>query len=220
MPVPRLSPTATLVLAVLREQPMHPYEMLLRLRRRRDDRLVRLNPGAVYHAVDRLERDGLVERAGVDRDGNRPERTVYAITAAGIAAHETRTRELVRDTPPEYPSFPVGLALVPDLTLDAALALLRERRAALAASVAGQREQLDGAVARGLPRRFVLDAYYELHQADAQVAWLDATIAELGSGALSWTDEPSSAFRLDVGTEPHADERPFPEPATCAQEPS
>jgi len=195
VPAPRLSPAATLVLAVLREEPMHPYEILVRLRKRRDDRLVRLNPGAVYHAVDRLERDGLVERAGVDRDGNRPERTVYAITPAGVAAHEARTRELVRDTPPEHPSFPVGLALVHDLPLDDALALLRERRAALAAAVAGQRERLDAVVARGLPRRLVLDAYYELHQTDAEIAWLDATIADLGSGALSWTDEPAPAFR-------------------------
>ncbi|MDF2808714.1 MAG: hypothetical protein K0S43_3660, partial [Cellulosimicrobium sp.] len=29
MPAPRLSPTATLVLAVLLDQPMHPYEMLV-----------------------------------------------------------------------------------------------------------------------------------------------------------------------------------------------
>lgn len=129
MTSPRLSPTATLVLAVLLEQPMHPYEMLVRLRKRRDDRLVRLNPGAVYHAVDRLERDGLVERAGVDRDGNRPERTLYAITPAGVAAHDARTRDLVRETPREYPAFPVGLALVHDLPREDALALLRERRA-------------------------------------------------------------------------------------------
>ena len=215
MPAPRLSPTATLVLAVLREQPMHPYEMLVRLRKRRDDRLVRLNPGAVYHAVDRLERDGLVERAGVDRDGNRPERTVYAVTDAGIAAHESRTRDLVRETPPEYPAFPVGLALVHDLALDDAVALLRERRAALTASVAGQRERLDAVVARGLPRRYVLDAYYELHQVDAAVAWLDATIADLASGALSWTDEPSAAFRLGAATDPSA-----PEPSSASQESS
>jgi len=213
VPAPRLSPAATLVLAVLREEPMHPYEILVRLRKRRDDRLVRLNPGAVYHAVDRLERDGLVERAGVDRDGNRPERTVYAITPAGVAAHEARTRELVRDIPPEHPSFPVGLALVHDLPLDDALALLRERRAALAAAVAGQRERLDAVVARGLPRRLVLDAYYELHQTDAEIAWLDATIADLGSGALSWTEEPAPAFRPGAA-------RPAPEPPTAALEPS
>ena len=202
MPAPRLSPTATLVLAVLLEQPMHPYEMLVRLRRRRDDRLVRLNPGAVYHAVDRLERDGLVERAGVDRDGNRPERTVYAITDAGVAAHHDRTRELVRETSPEYPAFPVGLALVHDLPLDDALALLRERRAALAAATDGVREHLDGVVARGLPRRYLLDASFQLHQTAAEIAWLDATIADLESGALSWTEEPAAAFRLPRTTPP------------------
>ena len=82
MPAPRLSPTATLVLAVLLDQPMHPYEMLVRLRKRRDDRLVRLNPGAVYHAVDRLERDGLVERVSCADDA----RGAYArLTDAGRA---------------------------------------------------------------------------------------------------------------------------------------
>ncbi|MCB7136554.1 PadR family transcriptional regulator [Cellulosimicrobium marinum] len=204
MPAPRLSPTATLVLAVLREQPMHPYEMLCRLRRRRDDRLVRLNPGAVYHAVDRLERDGLVERTGVHRDGNRPERTVYAITAAGRAAHESRTRDLVRQTPSEYPVFPVGLALLHDLPRDDALALLRERRAALAAAVDGVRERLDAVVARGLPRRYLLDASYELHQVEAEIAWLDATTGAVASGDLSWTEAPAAEFRptLDALTLP------------------
>lgn len=202
MPAPRLSPTATLVLAVLLDQPMHPYEMLVRLRKRRDDRLVRLNPGAVYHAVDRLERDGLVERAGVDRDGNRPERTLYAITEAGVAAHHDRTRDLVRETPAEYPAFPVGLALVHDLPRDDALALLRERRTALAAATDGVREQLDGVISRGLPRRYLLDASFQLHQTAAEIAWLDATIADVESGALSWTEEPAPAFRLPRTTSP------------------
>ncbi|MCM3534821.1 transcriptional regulator, PadR family [Cellulosimicrobium aquatile] len=202
MTSPRLSPTATLVLAVLLEQPMHPYEMLVRLRKRRDDRLVRLNPGAVYHAVDRLERDGLVERAGVDRDGNRPERTLYAITPAGVAAHDARTRDLVRETPREYPAFPVGLALVHDLPREDALALLRERRAALAAAIDGVRERLDDVVARGLPRRYLLDAHFELHQTQAEIAWLDATVADVTSGALSWTEEPGPAFRHSRTTSP------------------
>nr|WP_277351089.1 helix-turn-helix transcriptional regulator [Cellulosimicrobium aquatile] len=184
------------------EQPMHPYEMLVRLRKRRDDRLVRLNPGAVYHAVDRLERDGLVERAGVDRDGNRPERTLYAITPAGVAAHDARTRDLVRETPREYPAFPVGLALVHDLPREDALALLRERRAALAAAIDGVRERLDDVVARGLPRRYLLDAHFELHQTQAEIAWLDATVADVTSGALSWTEEPGPAFRHSRTTSP------------------
>ncbi|WP_143320526.1 PadR family transcriptional regulator, partial [Cellulomonas iranensis] len=67
------TPTAVtvVVLALLAEQPRHPYDVFQTLVERGDDRLVRVNPGAVYHAVDRLERDGLVEAVGTERAGNR-----------------------------------------------------------------------------------------------------------------------------------------------------
>ncbi|OLT49527.1 PadR family transcriptional regulator [Cellulosimicrobium sp. CUA-896] len=198
MPAPALSPAATLVLSTLRDGPSHPYEMLATLRRRRDDRLARLTPGAVYHAVDRLERDGLVEPVAVDREGNRPERTTYAVTDAGLAALARRTRELVREVVPEHLPFPVGLALVHHLGRDDAAALLHERRDALVAAVAGVREHLDGLVSRGLPRRYLLDATFQLDRTDAEIAWIDATLADLASGALSWTEQPGPSFRASA----------------------
>jgi DNA-binding PadR family transcriptional regulator len=201
VPAPRLSPAATLVLDTLREGTAHPYEMLATLRRRRDDRLVRLTPGAVYHAVDRLERDGLVERVGVEREGNRPERTTYALTTAGTAALTARTRELVRDTPPEHAGFPVGLALVHELAQDDAADLLRERRDALTETIEGVREELDDLVSRGLPRRYLLDAFFQVDRTSAEIAWIDTVLAELASGALSWTDEPAAPFRT---SRPHS----------------
>ena len=69
-----LSAVAVLVLGLLHEQPMHPYQLHQTLVERGDTRIVRVNPGAVYHGVERLERDGLVEVAGTDRTGKRPER--------------------------------------------------------------------------------------------------------------------------------------------------
>ena len=75
-----------MVLAMLREADMHPYEMMRLLRQRRADRLVPLAQGTLYHTVARLERAGLVEHVGVDREGNRPERTTYGVTEAGSAA--------------------------------------------------------------------------------------------------------------------------------------
>ncbi len=74
--------------------------------------------------------------------------------------------------------------------------------AALAAAIDGVLEGLDGVVARGLPRRYLLDAHFELHQTQAEIAWLDATIADVMSGALSWTEEPGPAFRLSRTTSP------------------
>lgn len=71
----RLTPLGVMVLALLREDPMHPYEMIRLMRQRHDDRIIALTNGTVYHTVARLERLGLVSEVGVDREGNRPERT-------------------------------------------------------------------------------------------------------------------------------------------------
>ena len=79
----KLTPLGVMVLALLREGDMHPYEMMRLMRQRRDDRLVPIQNGTFYHTVGRLERAGLLAEVGVDRDGNRPERTTYTLTDSG-----------------------------------------------------------------------------------------------------------------------------------------
>ena len=102
--VDRLTPLGLMVLALLGEGDMHPYEMIRLMRMRRDDRLVAITNGTVYHTVGRLERAGLVAEVGVDREGNRPERTTYTVTDAGASTVvEWVRRELPRtDRPAEF----------------------------------------------------------------------------------------------------------------------
>src|SRR6478735_1828722 len=128
--VTRLTPLGVMVLALLAEGDMHPYEMIRLMHIRRDDRLVTITNGTFYHTVARLERAGLLAEVGVDRDGNRPERTTYTQTEAGAEADvEWVRRELPRvDRPAE---FRVALAEAHGLDRDEAVALLRERRAQL-----------------------------------------------------------------------------------------
>ncbi|NKY41426.1 helix-turn-helix transcriptional regulator, partial [Cellulomonas septica] len=113
--MPELSAVAVLVLGLLREHPRHPYDVFQTLVERRDTRLVRVNPGAVYHAVERLARDGLVEALGTERSGNRPERTTYRLTDAGRTAYERRLASFLGDDHPVHPVFSVGLAEAVDL---------------------------------------------------------------------------------------------------------
>ena len=61
--IDRLTPLGLMVLALLDEGDMHPYEMIRLLRIRRDDRLVPLTNGTMYHTVARLERAGLIAEA-------------------------------------------------------------------------------------------------------------------------------------------------------------
>src|SRR3954452_14148813 len=84
--VDRLTTLGLMILALLGEGDMHPYEMLRLMRQRHDDRLVTITNGTLYHTVGRLERAGLVAEVGIDRDGNRPERRTYTLTHSGTRA--------------------------------------------------------------------------------------------------------------------------------------
>jgi DNA-binding PadR family transcriptional regulator len=50
-----------------------------------------VRPGALYGMLHRLEQEGLIETLRSEREGNRPPRTVYAITADGrLELHRLR----------------------------------------------------------------------------------------------------------------------------------
>jgi DNA-binding PadR family transcriptional regulator len=79
-----LMSTPHVLLGLLAEGPRHGYD----LKRAHDTRLTQAKPlpyGQVYATLGRLERDGLVVPAAQGRDGG-PERTSYALTAAGRQA--------------------------------------------------------------------------------------------------------------------------------------
>ncbi len=181
----KLTPLGIVVLGLLRERDMHPYEMMRLIRQRRDDRLVGVTNGTFYHTVSRLERDGLVEEVGVDRDGNRPERTTYRLTAAGRAAAEAWVRRELPRTD-RILEFRVALSEAHDLPRADAVALLSRRRDALVVYRAGLLESLDDATGRGVPFQFLIELERETVILDADLAWLDDVLRRLADPAVPW----------------------------------
>src|SRR5215467_8574866 len=72
------------LVALLREAPMHPYQMQRLLRLRHKDEILVLRRGSLYHAIARLMRTGFIAVEKTEREGKRPERTTYRITPAGL----------------------------------------------------------------------------------------------------------------------------------------
>ena len=192
--VARLTPLGVAVLALLSEGDMHPYEMIRLMHLRRDDRLVTITNGTVYHTVARLQRAGLIAEVGVDRDGNRPERTTYAQTDAGAAAVlEWVRRELPRvDRPAE---FRVALAEVHGLDREEAIALLGDRRAALEDALesltAGRRHALD----KGVPEQYLLEISREEALLRAELAWMDTTLPRIAHPDFAWGPDATPSER-------------------------
>jgi DNA-binding PadR family transcriptional regulator len=177
------------VLALLFERPMHPYEMYQLLIQRRDDRLVKIRPGSLYHTVDRLERQELVAVLGTEREGNRPERTTYAVTEAGRAALTVRIREILATPVSEYPQFPVALAEAHNLDAGTVCELLGERVSRIDEDIRELEGMRQAVVAEDIPRVFWFGMDYLRAVAKAEADWLRGLIVEIESGELPWLTE-------------------------------
>jgi DNA-binding PadR family transcriptional regulator len=175
---------ALVVLGTVVQRPMHPYEIATLLRERGKDDDVEIKWGSLYTVVRNLAKHGFLEVVDNRRDGARPERTIYAITAAGRAELVDWTRELVANPRQEHPQFRAGLSLLAALTPDEAARALGERLTALDSAVAAGRESLAAQLAGGLPRLFLVEVEYDLAVRAAEADWVRGLLDELTSGTL------------------------------------
>jgi DNA-binding PadR family transcriptional regulator len=144
--------------------------------------------GALYRELRAMEREGLVEAARTEKVGNRPERTVYAITAEGQLELTTLREQAIR--PLGSGLDPLGVALLfaadgmdPE-ELRRTLRARREMLAIAAGQIAADREQLIAKgfldlLAAAVMRRGIMTT-------EAEIRWhdeLDAALAAAGEGA-------------------------------------
>jgi DNA-binding PadR family transcriptional regulator len=182
----RRSPLAVVLLALLAEDAMHPYRMQQMIKERGQDQLVNVaQRNSVYQALDRLVRDGLARPAGTARDGGRPERTTYEITAEGRETLRRWVLDMLPTPAREFPVFPVALAFL-------AILSPAEVRTELERRIAEQERQLaliERQAPPGLPRLFLIEDEYRAAMLRAEVDWLRALVADLAEGRLAWDEE-------------------------------
>ncbi|WP_328606431.1 PadR family transcriptional regulator [Amycolatopsis sp. NBC_00345] len=188
MAAAKLTPMGVAVLELLHEKPMHPYEMAQLMRERYVDNRVKLKAGSLYHTVERLQQNGFVEVVNTQRDGRRPERTVYAMTTPGKDAFQQRAREMLGDVVQEYPQFLSGLGVIDDLGADIALAELEHRVTRLRAGVASDQVVLKRIQDDGTPEIYWLDFRYLAAQRAFELEWAEQLLADLSSGRIPFQD--------------------------------
>jgi len=181
-----LTPLAIKGLALLAERPMHPYEMYQLMLERQEDRFVKVRPGSLYHAVERLQQAKLVEVTGTDREGNRPERTTYAITAEGRTVLTSRVRELLQQPVSEYPHFPLALSEAHNLPADEAVSDLRQHVAALDDDIVVIDSFLRAARAGGKKETYLVPGDYLLAMSIAQRDWINRLITRIETKEFAW----------------------------------
>ncbi|GAB4585727.1 PadR family transcriptional regulator [Nocardia sp. IFM 10818] len=168
---PLHNPLALTVLAYLLERPMHPYEIGKLLKQRNADRNIGYKHASLYMVVDQLARAGYITAVHTERDGQRPERTVYTPTAAGEERLRDHMREMVAVPGKEYRQFEAALSLIVVLPPEDVPALLAQRRQALEDQAAQQHAVLDRA--REVDALFLIEYRYRLELIEAELRFID-----------------------------------------------
>jgi DNA-binding PadR family transcriptional regulator len=180
---------ALAVLGLLQEQPMHPYEMASTLRERHKDSSFKVNSGSLYDTVEALAREGWIEPLETERDGRRPERTVYAFTALGQREFLGWIDELIAVPVPEYPKFIAAVSYLGALGPDRAGQALAQRAGHLERRIEETAAALADTLGSGrVPRLFMIEVECALHSWEAELAWTRRTIDEIRDGTLPWPD--------------------------------
>ncbi|MGC5311563.1 PadR family transcriptional regulator [Micromonospora zamorensis] len=176
------------ILGLLVEQPTHGYDITTRLRERYGH--LSVTRSTVTSLLKALEKAGLVSSGPPERVGNRPPRTAYELTAAGLADFRHKVEAGVRDTPAASVDFVMAVAYVGILPLDQAASILD-----------GRADRLDQELAAlsGLPDGDVLEvhmlevAYWRTIVA-TEVTWIRTLVRRICAREIGWPTQQTDQY--------------------------
>jgi DNA-binding PadR family transcriptional regulator len=180
---------ALAVLSYLTVRPMHPYELGRTLRDNGDARSIKFNQGSLYMVIQQLAKAGYVTEVETTREGQRPERTVYALTDDGRREFRDWLRDLVAEPKHEYPQFVAALSLIAALPPSEVLPLLRHRLDRLAGERAEIRGLIDRTLTEGVPVLFLVEEEYRLAMLAAETAFVSDLIGRISDPETGWIRE-------------------------------
>jgi DNA-binding PadR family transcriptional regulator len=159
------------ILGTLAERgPLHGHQLRLQAMEDRTEQWADIKPGALYGALTRLERDGLITVLRTERDGNYPERVVYAITAEGqrtlTTLHDQMLRAVVVPTDP----FDLALAHAPGIARETLDEIVNARLLDYRARLASAKSQLLAAEPWLTPAEHIV-CEHVIARLETEVAW-------------------------------------------------
>lgn len=116
-----------MVLGMLRIKPLSGYEIQQILQTNQSDIWAGILPGSIYHALKKMDKEGLVEVDSVEQTGHRI-KAIYKITEKGQEEFLKLTRESLREKSVNLPSsLYTGMSFMHELSLEEKLAGLEEQ---------------------------------------------------------------------------------------------
>jgi DNA-binding PadR family transcriptional regulator len=173
------------ILGLLRQESLHGYELKHIIGEHMGD-WTRIPVGSIYFALGKLADEGKIRELSVEREGKRPEKTVYEITESGEEEFLSLLRECLGTSEREYHEIDLGLAFLDALKPKEAAALFRARVTLLEGEVLRlKKHKAESMKLSDVPPSAKAIFTHSQRHLEAELAWSREVLAELEAGRLS-----------------------------------
>ena len=193
-----MSATRLLVLGVVRMYGRaHGYQVRRELLSWSAEKWANVQPGSVYHALKKMNSEGLLEQVDVEPGQSGPDRTAYRLTVDGEQEYQVLLAKALSDPELNHPDLSAAISLMTTLPRARVINLLRHRLVHLEAEQRRARlmlEELKSNIELGTPEH--VGELYRLWNGitDTSLAWLEGLIGRLEAGEYVMADERDDAF--------------------------
>lgn len=179
--------------------PLHGHQIRQQAQTDRTEVWADVQPGSLYGALKRLAAEGLIREVRTERQGNRPERTVYEITAQGRGALAALRDDALERIAGKNDPFDLALALSRDLPEEYLERIVTARVSALRARESSLRlrvEKADPYVNEA--ERMVL--LHLVERTAAEVRWHEELLARMPKIATDFANGVGGVQRASAPT--------------------
>ena len=132
-----------MVLGLLKSKPMSGYEIQQILTKSQSDSWAGILPGSIYHALKKMEKEGLVEIDLIEKTGNRS-KAIYKITQDGEKEFEALLLESLQVSSVYLPSnLYTGLSFIQHLSNDEIIQSFKNQQILLEEQLATLKEGIE-----------------------------------------------------------------------------
>ena len=182
-----MSITRLMILGLLRERPMHGYELKKIMKERHMDEWTDIAFGSIYFALRQMTQEGLARDQGIEQAGNRPSRTVYAITEAGEQEFFRLLRAGWQTDVTSSEIMRTCIIFIRALQPDEVLYHLRTKAQILNGKIRHIEAVFADVSARGAPWTAQYLCSYDIELCKRTRDWVLSLADEIESGRITWT---------------------------------
>jgi DNA-binding PadR family transcriptional regulator len=174
-----LSKIALLIISFIAEKPLNPYEIKKVFERMQIDKWFPIGSSSIYATIKALVKKGYISGTKV-KEGNMPEKTIYAITPQGQEALQHSLAIYLREREQIVSVFDLAMMLICHVKKETALEALAQHQSHIEQEIAVREQVYTRAKNNGtIPYTGLIGIKYSIYKREAELRTINDLIEEV-----------------------------------------